>query len=52
VGEGDWGQPIARRIYAETRPGCHVVTQGSVDEIVNPAGLILPELASGWETTP
>ncbi len=34
MGEGDWGQPIARRIYAETRAGYHSVTQGSVDEAV------------------
>src|SRR5687768_12880332 len=25
--EGDWGEPIARRIYAETRPSYHSVTQ-------------------------
>ena len=36
--EGDWGQPIARRIYAKTRPGYHSVTQGSVDEVVNAGG--------------
>jgi hypothetical protein len=35
MGEGDWGRPIARRIYAETRPSYHSVTQGSVDEVVN-----------------
>ena len=38
MGEGDWGQPIAHRIYAETRPGYHSVTQGSVDEVVTEAG--------------
>ena len=32
--EGAWGEPIARRIYAETRPSYHSVTQGSVDEVV------------------
>jgi hypothetical protein len=32
--EGDWGQPIARRIYAKTRSGYHAVTQGSVDKVV------------------
>ena len=33
-GEGDWGRPIARRIYAEARPGYHPVTTGSVDAVV------------------
>ena len=37
MGEGDWGQPIARRIYAETRAGYHSVTQGSVDKVVKPS---------------
>ena len=32
MGEGDWGQPIARRIYAETRPSYHAVTRAGVDE--------------------
>jgi leukotriene-A4 hydrolase len=32
--EGDWGQPIARRIYAEARPGYHSVTTGTVDASV------------------
>ena len=36
--QGEWGQGIARRIYAETRPGYHSVTQGSVDTVVNVAG--------------
>ena len=36
--EGDWGQPIARRIYARTRPSYHSVTQGSVDKVVNVGG--------------
>jgi hypothetical protein len=35
--QGDWGQPIARRIYAKTRAGYHAVTQHSVDAVVNPA---------------
>jgi leukotriene-A4 hydrolase len=34
MGEGEWGEPIARRIYAATRPTYHAVTQGSVDEVV------------------
>jgi leukotriene-A4 hydrolase len=36
--ENEWGQSIARRIYAETRGGYHSVTQGSVDEVVNAGG--------------
>lgn len=32
--EGDWGQPIARRIYARARPGYHSVTTGTVDASV------------------
>lgn len=32
--EGEWGQPIARRIYARTRPLYHPVTSGSVDDVV------------------
>ncbi|WP_374408287.1 M1 family metallopeptidase [Pelagerythrobacter sp.] len=34
MGEGDWGQPIAKRIYAETRPGYHAVTRAGVDRVV------------------
>ena len=30
--QGDWGRPIARRIYGRTRPTYHAVTVGSVDE--------------------
>jgi aminopeptidase N len=32
--QGDWGRPIARRLYAQTRAGYHAVTQGSVDAVV------------------
>ena len=32
--QGDWGQPIARRIYAEARPTYHPVSTGTVDAIV------------------
>lgn len=32
--QGEWGQPIARRIYAKTRAGYHSVTQASVDKVV------------------
>jgi hypothetical protein len=35
MAEGDWGQPIARRIHAAHRGGYHAVTQGSVDRVVN-----------------
>jgi len=35
---GDWGVPIARRIYAATRAGYHAVTQASVDPVVNAGG--------------
>jgi aminopeptidase N len=36
--EGDWGRPIATRIYAQTRPGYHPVTTGSVDDVVGVPG--------------
>ncbi|MGV2497255.1 M1 family metallopeptidase [Pelagerythrobacter aerophilus] len=32
--EGEWGPPIAQRIYAKTRPSYHAVTRGSVDKVV------------------
>ena len=32
---GEWGQPIARRIYADTRGGYHAYTRGKVDAIVS-----------------
>ena len=32
--QGEWGQSLARRIYAQARPGYHPVTSSSVDEIV------------------
>jgi leukotriene-A4 hydrolase len=38
MGQDEWGQPIARRIYAETRAGYHSVTQNSVDAVVTPRG--------------
>jgi aminopeptidase N len=34
MGEGDWGRPIAQRIYQRTRPSYHSVTTGSVDPVV------------------
>jgi hypothetical protein len=33
-GEGDWGRTLARRIYAQARPGYHPVTSNSVDAVV------------------
>ncbi|MGX8273435.1 M1 family metallopeptidase [Brevundimonas diminuta] len=32
--EGDWGRPIATRIYAKARPLYHPVTSNSVDQVV------------------
>jgi leukotriene-A4 hydrolase len=32
VGQGEWGRPIAQRIYARARPGYHSVTTGTVDK--------------------
>jgi aminopeptidase N len=32
--EGDWGRPIARRIYAQARPGYHNLVSAAVDRIV------------------
>jgi len=32
--QGDWGRPIARRIYERARPGYHSVTVNSVDAVV------------------
>jgi hypothetical protein len=37
MNQGEWGQPIARRIYTRTRGGYHAVTQGSVDAVMNGA---------------
>jgi len=34
MAQGDWGQPIAKRIYAKTRPLYHAVTRQTVDTIV------------------
>jgi leukotriene-A4 hydrolase len=34
MGQGEWGQSLARRIYAQARPGYHSVTANSVDAIV------------------
>ncbi|WP_114952723.1 M1 family metallopeptidase [Sphingosinicella terrae] len=37
VGEGDWGRPIAERLYARARKGYHPVTTASVDRILQAA---------------
>jgi len=34
MAQGEWGQSLARSIYARARPGYHPVTSGSVDAIV------------------
>ena len=34
VDQGDWGRPIATRLYVRARPGYHPVTTGSVDRVV------------------
>jgi aminopeptidase N len=34
MGEGAWGQAIAKRIYGKTRPLYHAVTRDSVDKVV------------------
>ena len=36
MGEGEWGQPIARRIYAKTYPTYHAVTREAVDRAMKP----------------
>lgn len=36
MAQGTWGQPIAKRIYAKTRPTYHSVTTGTVDALVIP----------------
>jgi len=34
--QGDWGRPIAERIYARTRPTYHSVTRERVDRLLRP----------------
>ena len=34
MAEGAWGQALAKRIYAQARPGYHPVTSTSVDAVV------------------
>jgi leukotriene-A4 hydrolase len=37
MAQGQWGQAIARRVYAQARPGYHSVTVNSVDKVVTTA---------------
>ena len=39
IAQGEWGRPIAQRIYARARPTYHAVTSGSVDAAMRTAGL-------------
>jgi aminopeptidase N len=39
IDEGEWGRPLAERIYARARPGYHPVTVTSVDADFTKAGL-------------
>jgi aminopeptidase N len=34
--QGEWGDPISRRIFAKARPGYHPVTVGAVTRILDP----------------
>jgi leukotriene-A4 hydrolase len=38
MGEGEWGRPIAQRLYARVRPSYHSVTTGTVDETLGGGG--------------
>lgn len=38
LNETDWGKPIARRIYAETRSSYHAYTRGNVDKTLQYEG--------------
>jgi hypothetical protein len=35
--QGEWGRPIAARIYAKARPTYHSVTSGTVDKVLAPS---------------
>ena len=39
LAQGEWGRPIAQRIYARARPTYHSVTRGTVDTAMRAAGL-------------
>ncbi|GAB5349870.1 M1 family metallopeptidase [Alteriqipengyuania sp. 357] len=36
--QGEWGRPIAERIYAKTRDGYHAVTRGGIDRLMEQGG--------------
>jgi hypothetical protein len=36
--QGEWGRPIAERIYAKARPIYHSVTTGTVDKTLKGGG--------------
>ncbi|HEX8215282.1 MAG TPA: M1 family metallopeptidase [Allosphingosinicella sp.] len=38
VKQGEWGRPIAQRVYAKAGPTYHSVTRGTVDKILNGGG--------------
>jgi leukotriene-A4 hydrolase len=38
IGEGEWGRPIADRIYARARPAYHSVTTGTLDRALGRSG--------------
>jgi aminopeptidase N len=38
TGQGEWGRPIATRIYAAARPTYHSVTTGTVDKTMKESG--------------
>jgi hypothetical protein len=38
VKQGDWGRPIANRIYAKAGPTYHSVTAGTVEKILKGGG--------------
>ena len=38
AGQGEWGRPIAQRIYAKARPTYHSVTTGTVDKTMKGGG--------------
>jgi len=38
MAQGDWGEPIARRIFAGAQANYHPITAGAVERILNPAG--------------
>jgi hypothetical protein len=38
VRQGEWGRPIAVRIYARTRPSYHSVTTGPLDRLLGNPG--------------